>query len=412
MQPPTDDLLTAGTRLGANGEWQRTLALLAGLLLPFYVLDGSSGLKTMLLPAIGASTLSWLLTLRVEGGEENRAWRTVLLCFVVSYVTSLVASVVAGHRIPLNAVYPLLFVVLCLCEPASVRPFVFGLSVGLVGMALFGWYRFVTGAGGVADEHALGYWGIKYTGSTRNSDALVPLLLSGMAVSQICRARAGAVRAIWVAALVIGFSALTLTYARSAWVAMVCFLLLYSLSDWRGLLKVGLAVLLAGLAMLVVVRLAAPEVIAATGDVGALLERLRSIYDPSVQSSNGERLRLLTYAAEVGLRYPFAGGGIGQFDCCMEALDFPDLVRMRHPENLFMHLFSEFGVVSSLSALAIVAIACARGLRADSTEQRLAGAALAGLIVWLQMNSELSSLFVWVLLGVATSVAWHRPRSA
>lgn len=410
MQLPNAHLSNVLPWSDANFGWQRWLAVLAGLLLPIYLLDESIELKTMLSPAIGGACLVWLLSSRFVRGMGSSAWRLLLLFFVVSYMISLAASAIAVG-FTLNAVYPLLFVGFCLRRPTVVRSFAFGLFVGLLGVALLGWYRFVTGEGGLISEHALGYWGVKYTEATRNSDALVPLLVSATALALIQRRPTGALRVLSLMALVIGLPALALTFARSAWLAIIAFLLLCGSSNWRMLLRVALLAVFVGLALFIVVSSVAPGFVADALDLVALLERLQSIYDPSIESSNSERVRLLTYAAEVGLGHPLIGAGAGQFGCCVEELGFRDLLGMRHPENLFMHLFSEFGVVPSLSALAIVTIACVRGLRAASAERRLAGAALAGLILWLQMNSELPSLFIWVLLGVIASVALYRPRS-
>lgn len=410
MQPSNAHLSNVLPWSDADAGWQRWPAVLAGLLLPIYLLDESIELKTVLSPAIGGACLAWLLSSRFVRGMGSSTWRLLLLCFVVSYTISLAISAIAVG-FTLNALYPLLFVGFCLRRPTVVRSFAFGLFVGLLGVALLGWYRFVTWEGGLISEHALGYWGVKYTESTRNSDALVPLLVSATAVALIQRRPTGVLRALSLMALVIGLPALALTFARSAWLAAITFLLLCGSSNWRMLLRVALLAVFVGLALFVVVSSVAPSFVANALDLVALLERLQSVYDPSIESSNSERVRLLTYAAEVGLEHPLIGAGAGQFGCCVEKLGFPDLLGMRHPENLFMHLFSEFGVVPSLSALAVVIIASVRGLCAASSERRLAGAALAGLILWLQMNSELPSLFIWVLLGVIASVALYRPRS-
>jgi hypothetical protein len=113
----------------------------------------------------------------------------------------------------------------------------------------------------------------------------------------------------------------------------------------------------------------------------------------------------------LGLYDPITGVGPGQFGAYVCKLGYPELAGALHPENLFMHLFSENGIVSSISLLTVLVIAGRDGLRGTTAEQVIAGSAMGALILWLQMNSELPSLFIWVLLGVITSAALNRPVS-
>lgn len=393
-----------------EGAWERWLPPLVGLLLACYLLDESVPLKVAISPLIGASALLWVMLSRF-GSPGSGLWRLLLLVFLLSCAASLASSALQTG-VSVNAFYPLLFVGLAFRRPTGMSGFLSGLFLGMLGVTLFGWYRFVSGEGGLLSEHALGYWGLKYTQATRNSDALAPILLSGMALSGVLAGVQGARRvAIW-AGLLLALPALALTFARSAWLAVILFLVLQAGSNLRTLLRLLALALLGGSALLVLVAVVAPDAFSDAIDLVALLERLQSIYDPEINSSNDERSRLLTYAFRLGLEHPILGAGAGQFNCCVAELGYRELIDNLHPENIYFHLWSEYGVVPATTALALHAMAALRGLRSRGAPEHMAGATLAALILWLQMNSELPSLLVWSLLGVATSLALRRSTTA
>lgn len=406
--------LSTAARTRASLDTVAWIALLSGLLLPVYLLDDSVALKSVLSPVIGLACFAWLFASRFDGRAAGGALCLALLCFAGSYALSLAASAL-GMGLTLNAAYPLLFVGLCLRAPTGIGPFVRGLFVSLLAITVFGWVRFISGEGGAPGEHALGYWGIKYTEATRNNDALAPILVSALALAAFQRLHEGSARAwrllVWFA-LLIGIPALALTFARSAWIAVVCFVVLQSGSNWRVFVRLALSLAVAGTVLMAVAAMIIPDFFEQAVDLAALLERLQSIYDPSISSSNADRSRLLTYGVLLGLNHPLFGVGAGQFECCFAEFGFSDLLGALHPENLILHLFSEFGIVPAFSALAVIAIAIARGLRSRAPNRHSAGALLTALMLFLQMNSELPSLFVWVLLGVTAGVASHATRRA
>lgn len=400
-----------GHRPAARDDALQTLAAaLCGLLLPLYLFDESVALKAALSPAIPASVLFWILVSRFDGGVGSATWRLAIVALAVTFTGSVIASML-GEGVTINAFYPFLFIALCMRQPHGIRAFATALFAALLVVTLVGWYRFVTVTGGTVVEHGFGYWGIKYTASTRNSDALAPMLLSSMALVTLLRLPAGAAPgrrlALWIA-LAVALPALALTFSRGAWIAVLLLLLSSSGTSWRVLVRMALLLAIAGTVLLALAAIVAPDTFSSAVDLVALLQRVQSIYDPEIQSSNDERARLLTYAVEVGLEHPLFGAGAARFNCCAAQLGFPELADNLHPENIFLHLFSEYGLLPAVSTFMILVMAAWRGLRSDRSAPRLAGAALAAFIVWLQLNSELPSLFIWSLLGVLCSVAVHR----
>lgn len=392
---------------------QQTLGWIVGLLLPLYLLDESVALKAMLSPLIGASCVALLLVSRFNTGAGSELWRLLALGLALSYPISLFGSVL-GDGVGVNAFYPLLFLALCFRVPFATNRIVRGLCISLVGVVLFGWVRFITGEGGVPAEHALGYWGIKYTEATRNNDVLAPLMLSGIALATM-KIRTTDTPVLFMRwgpwmSLVLALPALALSFSRSAWLAAICFLLLNSGFNWRTLLKSVIALFAAATVLLVVVNVIAPDLIGTAVDLVALTDRFLSIFDPKIESSNGERSRLLAYAISVGLEHPLLGVGSGRFDCCFAKLGFYGLRGSLHPENLFLHLFSELGFFVAFFSLTLLIIAGRYGLRSGHPAPHFAATTLMTFVVWLQFNSELPSLLVWAVLGIACSVSLSRAR--
>lgn len=389
---------------------QQALGWIVGLLLPLYLLDESVANKGILSPVIGAACVTLLLPSRFNMAAGSALWRLLALGFVLSYIISLFASVL-GVGVNINAFYPLLFLALCFRIPFATDCILRGLFISLLAIVLFGWVRFIAGEGGDLAEHALGYWGIKYTESTRNSDALAPLMVTCIAV--VALTNRTTVTAIWPVhwfvwlSLFFAFPALLLTYSRGAWLAAICFTLLNGSSNWRAMLKSIIALASGVVALLFAVRLI-PDQMGEPIDLARLSERFVSILDPQIESSNRERGRLIEYAIRLGLENPFFGAGTGRFNCCVDELGFRDLLTALHPENLFLHLFSELGIVVGVFSFAILVVAGLRGLRSRCVGRRMAGSSIMAFVVWLHFNSELPSLFVWTVLGIACSVALSR----
>lgn len=176
-------------------------------------------------------------------------------------------------------------------------------------------------------------------------------------------------------------------------------------------MKSAIAVTAAAAALFLVISVVVPDQKGEAANFAALGERFASIYDPKITSSNNERGQLLAYALNVGLEHPLLGAGYGRFNCCTSELGFRQLHSALHPENLFIHLLSEFGIFVGIFSLALFITVALHGLRSSFYAQRAAARMLLALMVWLQFNSELPSLFIWSVLGIVCSVVLSRPRS-
>lgn len=401
------DFAGGSTRAVAGFRPLSLPAILSGALISIYFLDDSVVLKSQLFILLIVVLLVWLLASGFTWDTGSEAWRMVLWCFALSYSISVTVALTVSDAVAINSVYPFLFICFCLRRPRDIRLFFYGLFIGLTVLMLFGWYRFITVDGGVISEHLLGYWGIKYTEATRNSDAITPTIVTAISIACLHQKQQLWVKVLLWVVLLIGLPAVILTYSRSAWFALIAFIVIFNGLNWRVLVQMLAFAVIVGAALMILQDFAVMA-----DENAALLERAMSIINPEIYSSNISRSKLLIYAFELGLCNPIIGVGPGQFGTYVSILGYPELTGALHPENLFMHLFSEYGIASALSLMAVLGIASREGLRSRTSDQVISGAAIGALILWLQMNSELSSLFIWVLLGVLASVAMNRPHGA
>jgi O-antigen ligase len=389
-------------------ETQALLSFSVGLTLPAYMLDESFSFKDVF-PWV---TLLLVLALLLLSGYETRSrrpvWTLALVCFVLSYTASLGWSYTVSE-LAVNASYPLLFTALCLRKNSFFRQFCCGALIGFSLLLAIGWYRFLSGEGGSPGEHALGYWGLKYTAATRNSDALIPLFCfcSALAILSLEEFRCKtslrlSARPLLLAAL----PALALSQARSAWIAAAAFAAYLIFLNPKLAGRWAVTSILIAATTLVIVQIFFPNITETLTDITNVIQRFQSIFDSSVDSSNSERARLLNYALALGLYNPIFGAGAGNFDCCFLHTGYPELVGAMHPENLIMHLWSENGILTSVSLGALLLACCTLSSRKTaSADKILACASVSSLLIWLQFNSELPSMLIWIMMGFAVASA-------
>lgn len=228
---------------------------------------------------------------------------------------------------------------------------------GCTWATLVGWYRFATGSGGIASEHVLGYWGIRYEVATRNGDVLYPLA----ALLFVNRVGSPGLRLV---ALTTSLPAIILSYSRSAWIAVATLFI--------GRLKAAHLGLGAAIAVLLTIVL---------GRGRSLSERFFSIFEQDSRASNTERIAI----AEQAIRSlsPF-GTGPGVFRAGNVSL-------ARHAENLFLTVGVEMGVFALAALLLLWATILIR-----TTEKR----AVVALTIFVIFNTELDNVFLWLLVGL------------
>lgn len=383
-----------------------------GLLLPLYLLDESIYGKQFVGPGLVVCMISLLGTSKYSLKGRGDRFRLLLVSLSLVMLFSLIWHGLRGvGTFEFNVVYPLFFIALSIRKSNGLRGLVAGAFVGLSIVVGIGWYRFITGSGGLGPEHALGYWGVKYTESTRNSDVLAPLLLFCLCVGLSSTRRLVtypmarlATNAVILVGILLSASTLLLSQSRGAWFSAIIFIALSFRPSPRTFAKI--LVVFLGLMFVVILEGRSDDMI----DVANLVERARSIYDPSVDSSNDERGELLKYAAETAITYPILGAGPGQFSCCAIKFGYPKLANNLHPENLFLHVASEYGILSAFLLAALLMQAIVSGRSAGTPDTRIASNFLISSVIWLQFNSELASLLLWSLLALLVSIATRRVR--
>lgn len=252
-------------------------------------------------------------------------------------------------------------------EQPMVRRLAIAVALGCLWEVLVGWYRFLSGTGGLAAEHALNYWGIRYDISSRNGDALysiTPILLSQFLPWTWVR----------VSAALLCLPATVLTYARSAWLTLIYYY--FRVRRLLGFVLLGLILLAIALT---------------TNSGDTIIDRFLTIFDVNSHSSNLERVSLLKFSIT---RVSLFGLGPGQFQAA--GVSAAGLGGMRQAEDFYLTMAVEAGVLATLAFL---------GLWIWSLVVSPARRIGIGLSIFLLLNSEVDNVVVWLLFGLIMHTA-------
>ena len=252
-------------------------------------------------------------------------------------------------------------------DQGLVRRLAIAIVLGCLWEVLVGWYRFISGDGGLVAEHALNYWGIRYDVSSRNGDALyaiVPILLSQFVPW----------RAVQIGAALICLPATVLTYARSAWLTLIFFY--FRIRRLLGF--VLLALLVVGVAL-------------ATGSGDSIADRFLTIFDINSHSSNLERINLLRFSVT---RVTVFGLGPGQFQAA--GVSAAGLGTLRQAEDFYLTMAVEAGVLATGAFLGLWIWSLV-----TSPIRRIG----IGLSIFLLLNSEVDNIVVWLIFGLVMHTA-------
>jgi hypothetical protein len=287
----------------------------------------------------------------------------LMVCTLLSYTANFdMIWFSRPDRVPIDRLIILTsFTAFCFArlDARSLRWTAASLVLGCAWASSVGWFRFVTGLGGLPTEHALNYWGIRYDIATRNGDALYLLI----ALSFLAAVPWRSVRLLIMA---LTLPAAVLSYSRSAWVAIV---LLFS--ERRGFWRRIIA------AVLVL------AVLLGYGYSESLYDRALSIFAPGQNASNAERLHL--FAASLS-RISMLGVGAGNFGGLnLTAIYFG------HAENFALTLVVESGI------LALLAFATLWAWVLWNAPIRRAAVALSA---YLMLNSEIDNVVLWLVVGL------------
>jgi O-antigen ligase len=274
---------------------------------------------------------------------------------------------------------------------------------------LVGWYRFISGAGGDEVEHALGYWGIRYTSATRNSDVLYPLVGGAAMLCKIVfeRSRSLVLKSVDASLLFIFCTAVMFSFSRGAWVAYI--MLIVAVLYRSNIRASSIALAFAATSVTLVLMIYAIEFASQYFgvDFGAnLFARFSSIIDPSADTTSSNDIRVdLFFGVLSGVAQHPLGAGAGNSAFFLYDTDVP----LANAENAILTAIAEGGLIAAF-ALAVVLAIGMLGLVRDTKDsvgvQQIGGGVGLVLFGYLLFNHELNSLFVWLLISfaLATSV--------
>lgn len=281
-----------------------------------------------------------------------------VLCFPAFGLINLLSFVLApeknfdfGPRLILFSFIPLLFSAI-LTTPQRQKKAIWILFISSCIALSYGYWGYTSGSTGDPLEHALGYWGITYLPSTRNTDMIY--LQAGLwwPISRLLHKSqiTNFERVLWFALLALYAGAIVLSSVRGAWVG-IAFTLGYAAAT--GLIPRPRRTTLANLAALVALSFVVVTAISVGGvqlvdaDVQRTIgDRFSSIWtfeQVAGGNSNAIRLQLIVETIWIGLRNPIVGVGPGSL---FVHYGSTELAGLNHPENWYLNVFAESGFVS------------------------------------------------------------------
>jgi O-Antigen ligase len=398
---------------------QLTYLSLAAVPIPRFRLPvgGDDGIP-LVLPLFSVLTVSIVLAHIVRGGRiVAPRWLLILIgTFLFGNVaggltTSLVGMVdvapgALSHvladsidqgqliRVALVSSIPVSLVLLTR-HPDDIRSCVDALWLGAVLIVVWGYYGFLTHSYGDPSEHRLGYWGIRYTIATRNSDAVFPLFLAIVSATRLRAASKWSQTALATAGLLLGTTAVVLSQSRGAWIAAVVgglVLLLGALGEKRRKTWLVLALIVPAFTAVLVYLISVIPF-----DTFSLVQRYRTMTELNLfLATNTKRMMVLRADLLIVLHRPL-GIGPGLF----------------WAENSYLGAFIAAGWMGGLAFLALSVIPV-RVLLSDRTPlSQVLLPLVASLVTHSLFNVESETVLFWFVLSLGLCfVALHHPRGA
>jgi O-Antigen ligase len=269
------------------------------------------------------------------------------------------------------------------------------LWLGAVLIVVWGYYGFLTHSYGDPSEHRLGYWGIRYTIATRNSDAVFPLFLAIVSATRLRAASKWSQTALATAGLLLGTTAVVLSQSRGAWIAAVVgglVLLLGALGEKRRKTWLVLALIVPAFTAVLVYLISVIPF-----DTFSLVQRYRTMTELNLfLATNTKRMMVLRADLLIVLHRPL-GIGPGLF----------------WAENSYLGAFIAAGWMGGLAFLALSVIPV-RVLLSDRTPlSQVLLPLVASLVTHSLFNVESETVLFWFVLSLGLCfVALHHPRGA
>lgn len=341
----------------------------------------------------------------------------LLACAVYCLATIASLEVSAIPNGPLAVKYVVMAsfpVVLYLCHLTSSdwTKAVWMLGATSLAVLIFGAYGYLTGEVGDAIEHGFGYFGVTYTTSTRNSDALYFLTLFAISFA-LARKKTGAIRVAGYGVALGAGTAIIMSLSRGAWMATAAGLcgVFYLARRNRSPRRLD-ARMMTALLLVLVLSIGAWFVPEEMTEVVA--RRLQTIFNTSDEegNSNPARIAILSGTTDVILDSAGLGVGVGNLRLFLPAKAG---WYVNHAENTYLQVLAEQGFVGFLAFCALGLyvtrrlIAMYRRSPGDWVTEALLFWVIA-LLVFKLFNNVLDSSWYWAVVGLAVAYAAARDR--
>ena len=344
-------------------------------------------------------------------------WITVTFAFSV-FLSTLFASqpdLNLSIRYTLYILSPLL-IAAQIRERRTLRQSTVLFVLSSLAIFLYGVYGYVTGQGGIASEHSLGYFGVHYLPSTRNSDALYfeGLFFLTLAYSVVGDKSRKWERLASAAVAVVSLAAIGATLSRGAWISVALGLLAIWVAlrnlGWQRLhrqFRVARGIMFAVFVIGVILLSTMP-----TKEL--LVNRFKRLVIPKLAYQTGikDRLNILKGTISIINNHVLLGVGAGNFANSFASLGIPTShSRVLEPENAYLQAWAEQGLLGFLALSSMVMFilqALYHRLKASMhSSDQWVGVGLFGFMmscaIHMLFNPIIEELYFWTALGLAAS---------
>ncbi len=343
----------------------------------------------------------------------------MLLCCTYIYIFSLISSTFVAKepnwalivKYALMALIPIL-VSLAIQDEATLNVALVCLTITGLAVFAYGVYGYFGGQIGDPVERTLGYFGITYTTSTRNSDMLFLMatfwLMFGYYFFRI-RQSHKILDFLLLVVLMAFVGAMVLSLSRGTWVSVVITILFLSLLRANGRLGSRQPpvwiFLIAGITVVGgLYFLLPPE----QWDLVALRSRLLFSLSTEGGNSNAARIALAGDVFQVIISHPL-GVGVGNLRFYLSDFSYGTV---NHAENVYLQILGEQGILGLISFSGLLFWVAIRLFRTGRDRIGLVQAAplfalLAIVVNWAiygMLNNLVDNLWFWTVFGLSISL--------
>lgn len=315
-----------------------------------------------------------------------------------------------------SAVLPIVML-LNIRSTKTIQAAFFIVAVTCLLLVLLGFYRYVTGEGGIPSEHALNYWGIHYAPATRNSDVLYAgvgmciassFMLFGPRKFNWLKLGAG------IAAFIFGV-AVFMSLSRGALVTTGISVVVLGQRYFKK--KSGLFVFSAFIALMLVIL-----GFSQTASFSLLTERFGTLGSDELEGSDANSMlaRLVVqsnaFQRIIWTERFFLGVGIGNFSQYVSLNE----TTVNHAENAYISLWAETGIIGFIAYVLAMVYPIRVLWRIDSEWQEpdTLWVFLAALVIpigWalnFLVTTEYYGVFHWEIVSLSAAAALIAQRQA